>query len=104
MIKKQGYLYYIFSAIVFAAVMVLSRVKLNVNLGFDVHLFAKANAIINSCVAVLLVIALIAVKSKNYTTAQEPDDDGDVFVRSFFSKLYLSSFICRGNKVWRCRP
>ena len=65
--KKAKTLIFVFSAVVFAAVVLLSRVKLNADLGFDVHLFAKANAIINSCVAVLLVIALVAVKSKNYT-------------------------------------
>ena len=65
--KKARTVIFIFSAVVFSAIIVLSRVKLNVNLGFDVHLFAKANAIINSFVAILLVIALIAVKIKNYT-------------------------------------
>ena len=48
--KKARTLIFLFSIIVFAAIVVLSRVKWNVNLGFDVHLFAKANAIINSCV------------------------------------------------------
>ncbi|HEV7781150.1 MAG TPA: DUF420 domain-containing protein [Chitinophagaceae bacterium] len=64
--KKARILIFVFSAIVFTAVVLLSRVKLEVNLGFDVHLFAKANAIINSGVAVLLIAALVAVKMKNY--------------------------------------
>ena len=55
--KKAKIIILIFSAVVFSAIILLSRVKLNVNLGFDVHLFAKANAIINSFVAILLVIA-----------------------------------------------
>ena len=63
--KKAKTLIYLFSAVVFTAVVVLSRVKLDVNLGFDVHLFALANAIINSCVAVLLVAALFAVKANS---------------------------------------
>ena len=62
--KKASTLIIIFSVIVFAAVVLLSRVKLNVNLGFDVHLFAMANAIINSCVAVLLLLALMAGKKE----------------------------------------
>jgi putative membrane protein len=65
--KKARIIIFTFSFIVFAAVMLLSRVKWNVNLGFDVHLFATANAFINSCVALLLIVALIAVKTKNYT-------------------------------------
>ena len=64
--SKARMLIFLFSIIIFSAVVLLTRVKLNVNLGFDVHLFAKANAIINSLVAVLLVAALIAVKAKKY--------------------------------------
>lgn len=56
----------IFSFVVFSAVVLLSKFKLHVTLGFDVHVFAKANAIINTIIAILLVAALIAVKNKNY--------------------------------------
>lgn len=56
----------VFSFVVFAAVVLLSRFKLQVDLGFDVHLFAKANAIINTIIAILLVAALVAVKNRNY--------------------------------------
>lgn len=54
------------SFVVFAAVVILSRVKLGVDLGFDIHVFAKINAIINSAVSVLLVAGLMAVKQKKY--------------------------------------
>ncbi len=54
------------SFVVFAAVVLLSRVKLEVDLGFDVHIFAGINAVINSAVSLLLIIALIAIKRKNY--------------------------------------
>jgi putative membrane protein len=64
--KKAKQLIWIFSVVVFSAVVLLSNFKLNIHLGFDVHLFAKANAIINSTIAVLLLAALIAVKSRNY--------------------------------------
>jgi putative membrane protein len=64
--KKAFWLIGLFSIIVFSAVVLLSRFKLQVDLGFDVHLFAKANAIINSIIAVLLVAALMAVKNKQY--------------------------------------
>lgn len=52
------------SFVVFAVVVLLSRFKLNVNLGFDVHIFAKVNAVLNSVVAVLLITALVAVKKR----------------------------------------
>ncbi|MDZ4795137.1 MAG: DUF420 domain-containing protein [Bacteroidota bacterium] len=87
--QKAKTLIFIFSGVVFAAVVLLSRVKLEVNLGFDVHLFAKANAIINSCVAVLLVIALIAVKSKNYTLHRNL-----MMTAMLLSVLFLVSYIC----------
>ena len=54
------------SFVVFAAVVILSRFKLAVDLGFNVHIFAQFNAIVNSVVSVLLVWALIAIKQKNY--------------------------------------
>lgn len=55
-----------FSAVVFIAVTVLERVTLNVDLGFDPHLLALTNAIINSVVAVLLVAGLITAKQGAY--------------------------------------
>ena len=64
--RRASWLIIVFSVIVFAAVVLLSKVKLELNLGFDVHLFAMVNALINSGVTVLLVLALLAVKKKNY--------------------------------------
>jgi putative membrane protein len=87
--KKAKTLIFTFSAIVFAAVVLLSRIKLNVDLGFDVHLFAKANAIINSCVAVLLVVALVAVKNKNYSLHKKL-----MMTAMLLSILFLVSYIC----------
>ena len=54
------------SAIIFAAVVLLSRFKFKIDLGFDAHVFARANAIINSLVSVLLVAGLITVKQQRY--------------------------------------
>src|SRR5678809_509604 len=54
------------SAIVFGTIVALGRVKLDVQLGFDEHIFARINAVINSTVSLLLLLGLIAVKSKNY--------------------------------------
>lgn len=64
--KKAAWLIVLFSVVVFAAVVVLGKVKLNIDLGFDVHIFAAINAILNSSIAVLLIIALWAVKSGKY--------------------------------------
>lgn len=87
--KKARVLIFTFSAIVFAAVVALGRVKLNADLGFDVHLFAKLNAIINSVVAVFLLAALLAVKMKNYKLHRNI-----MLSAMLLSVLFLLSYIC----------
>jgi putative membrane protein len=87
--RKARILIFLFSIIVFTAIVSLSRVKWNVNLGFDVHLFAKANAIINSCVALLLLAGLIAVKSKKYLLHKYI-----MLTAMALSILFLVSYIC----------
>ncbi|MEO6611563.1 MAG: DUF420 domain-containing protein [Chitinophagaceae bacterium] len=87
--RKARILIFLFSGIVFAAIMLLSRVKWEVNLGFDVHLFAKVNALLNSCVAILLISALIAVKTKKYTLHRNI-----MLTAMFLSVLFLVSYIC----------
>lgn len=64
--KKARLFIYTVSVIVFAAVAALSRIKLDVQLPFNVHVFAGFNAIINSMVAFLLVAGLATIKQKNY--------------------------------------
>jgi len=54
------------SVIVFIAIAFLAKVKLNISLGFNPHIFATVNAVINSIVTLLLIVALLAVKSKKY--------------------------------------
>ena len=86
---KASWLIIVFSVIVFAAVVLLSRVKLEVDLGFDVHLFAKLNAVINSAVAILLIIALWAVKSGKYEVHRNI-----MLTAMVLSVLFLVSYIC----------
>ena len=87
--NKARVLIFVFSAIVFSAVVLLSRIKLEVNLGFDVHLFALVNAVINSCVALLLIVALVAVKRKEYQLHKNL-----MMVAMVLSILFLVSYIC----------
>jgi putative membrane protein len=87
--KKAGRLIIAFSLVVFTAVLLLSRVKLELNLGFDVHLFALANAMINSCVAILLIAALLAVKNKKYELHKKL-----MLTAMVLSILFLVSYIC----------
>lgn len=64
--KKARVLILVFSFVVFAAVVLLSKVKLDVNLGFDPHIFATANAVINFMVTILLIAGFVTVKKGNY--------------------------------------
>jgi putative membrane protein len=64
--RKANILIYTFSIIVFVAVTALERVTLDVDLGFNPHIFAQLNAIINSVVAVLLAAGLISAKRGNF--------------------------------------
>ncbi|MEN9524774.1 MAG: DUF420 domain-containing protein [Bacteroidota bacterium] len=85
---KARVLIFTFSAIVFAAVVILGRIQLKVDLGFDVHVFAKANAVINSLVAVLLLGGLFSVKSKNYLLHKRM-----MMTAMLLSVLFLVSYI-----------
>jgi putative membrane protein len=87
--KKAKILIAIFSVVVFVAVTALSRIKLEVDLGFDLHLFALLNAIINGTVALLLVLALLAVKSKSYLLHKRL-----MMTAMILSILFLVSYIC----------
>ena len=86
--KKARLLIYTVSFVVFAAVVFLSKYKLNVDLGFDVHVFAKANAIINTIVAVLLLAGLFAAKQKRYELHKKI-----MLTAISFSVLFLLSYI-----------
>ena len=87
-VKARGLIIAV-SIIVFVAITVLSRVKLDVQLGFDEHLFAKINAGINSAVSVLLMVGLIAVKNKNYILHKRI-----MITAIILSSLFLVSYVC----------
>ena len=87
--KTARWLILTVSFVVFAAVVVLSRVKLDVHLGFDEHLFAKLNAIINSVVCLLLIAGLITVKRRRYTLHRKM-----MIAAIILSCIFLVSYIC----------
>ena len=86
--KQAKWIIGIFSLVVFAAVALLGDFKLNVSLPFDVHIFAVANAIINSIIAVVLVAALLAVKRGNYRLHKQL-----MITALILSILFLISYI-----------
>lgn len=87
--RKANWLIIVFSVFVFLLVGYLNRIKLEVNVGFDVHIFALFNAIINSIVTVLLVVALIAVKQQRYLLHKRL-----MLTALVLSVLFLVSYIC----------
>ncbi len=92
-------LIYTVSFVVFAAVVFLSRFKLEADLGFDIHIFAKLNAFINSIVAFLLLVALLAVKQGKYRLHKRI-----MLLSIVLSVIFLISYICHhllsGNTVY----
>ncbi len=86
---KAKWLIGIFSCIVFAAIVTLSRFKLEVDLGFNVHRFAQFNALVNSAVTLLLLFALYAVKRRNYKLHRKL-----MLTALVLSVLFLLSYIC----------
>ena len=80
-----------FSVIVFAAVTILGKYNLagQVNLPFDVHIFATINALINATVAVLLIAGLVVVKQKNFELHKKI-----MLTAMLLSELFLLSYIC----------
>ena len=86
--KQAKLLIGIFSVVVLVAVTFLSKFTLAVELPFDKHLFAFVNAFLNAIVAVLLVLALIAVKQKKYASHKNM-----MLTALSLSVLFLVSYI-----------
>ena len=86
--KKAKLLIGVFSVVVFVAVTFLSKFSLEVALPFDKHIFALINALLNTCVCILLVLALIAVKNSNYQLHKNL-----MLLAMFFSVLFLVTYI-----------
>lgn len=87
--KKARTVIFLVSAVIFILIVILGRVKLDVELGFDEHVFAKMNAVINTLVAVLLIVGLMMAKQGRYTTHKYI-----MLTAIGFSVLFLVFYIC----------
>ena len=86
---KAKTIIWIVSVVVFSAVAFLAKFKLSLNLGFNVHVFATFNAVINSMVAVLLIAGLVTAKQ------QKLDLHKKIMLTAIvLSVLFLVSYIC----------
>lgn len=86
--SRARLLIYTVSVVVFAAVALMSRFKLNIDPGFNVHIFALINAVINSLVTVLLIAGLISVRQKKFKLHKQI-----MLAAIVLSVLFLVSYI-----------
>lgn len=77
------------SIIVFLAVVALKNIELGAAPGFDIHIFAHINAVINSIVSILLISGLVAIKSRRLELHKRI-----MMSAIIFSVLFLLSYIC----------
>jgi putative membrane protein len=89
--KKAKWLIGIFSVIVFVVVTLLGKYNLagQVQVPFDVHIFALSNAIINGLVAILLIAGLVTAKKGMYAVHKNI-----MMAALALSVLFLVSYIC----------
>ena len=77
-----------FSIIVFLAVLVLNRVQVPAPGNFDVHVFARINAVLNSLVSLLLIAGLFTARTGKWTAHRS------VMISAMvLSVLFLVSYI-----------
>ena len=81
-------LIWIFSGVVFLAVVVLNRVQVPSSGTWDVHVFAKVNAVLNSLVSLLLLGGLITAKSGRWAIHKRI-----MLAAMVLSVLFLVSYI-----------
>lgn len=77
------------SFVVFIAIVILGKVQVPVNEGFDVHIFARINAVINSIVSLLLLAGIISVRRRRYNAHRNI-----MLAAIVLSVLFLVSYIC----------
>lgn len=97
--KKARILILSFSAFVFVAVTALEKVTLQVDLGFDVHIFALASAVINSIVAVLLVAGLLMAKRGAYA-AHRNIMLSAIILSILFLVFYIAHHLFSGSTLY----
>lgn len=79
---------WVVSAVVFLAVVVLDRVQVPTSGTWDIHVFAKVNAIINSMVSLLLLAGLFTAKAGRWNAHR-----GVMLAAMVLSLLFLVSYI-----------
>ncbi|MBP6732025.1 MAG: DUF420 domain-containing protein [Chitinophagales bacterium] len=76
------------SVVVFCVVAALPKIHLGIELPFNPHIFATFNAVVNSAVAILLVLGYVLVRQKNYIAHKNV-----MLAAIVLSSLFLVSYI-----------
>lgn len=97
--KKARWVIFGFSGVVFLAVTALERVTLNVELGFDPHLFALVSATINTVVSLLLIAGLVAAKWRAYRVHRTIMLTA-IFLSVFFLITYIAHHLFSGSTLY----
>ncbi|MEO5684121.1 MAG: DUF420 domain-containing protein [Chitinophagaceae bacterium] len=87
--RKAKTLIWLFSAVIFLAIATMGAIHLKVDLGFNVHIFATINAVINTLVTILLAAALVAVKQRKLALHKQL-----MLSAMVLSVLFLISYVC----------
>jgi putative membrane protein len=77
-----------FSTVVFVAVVALDRVQIPTSGAWDIHVFAKVNAMLNSLVSVLLLVGLFTARAGRWRWHK-----GAMLGAMALSVLFLVSYI-----------
>ena len=85
---KAKTLIYTVSIVVFAAVVILNRIKLELSLPFSPHVFAFISACINLTVSGLLLLGIFSAKQKKYELHKKV-----MMTAIILSVLFLLSYI-----------
>lgn len=80
---------WILSIVIFLVIASLSRIKLNIPVGFNTRYFALANAIFNSFVSVFLIAGIIAVRKSKFVLHKRL-----MIAAIVLSVLFLISYVC----------
>jgi putative membrane protein len=97
--KKAKTLIYLFTIVVFLVVVSLKYLHFQVDLGFNVHYLATANAYINATVATLLILALLAVKRRNFELHKKLMK-GAIYLSILFLVTYIGHHMFAGETTY----
>jgi putative membrane protein len=97
--RKARVLIGVCSFVIFAAVVIMGRVQLHADIGFNPHVFAAINAVINTLVSILLIWALLAVKKKNYLRHKKIMQ-GAMILSIVFLVFYIAHHLLTGDTLF----